>query len=102
MNDEIILDDDNNEDEQDELQIDELLDSISDLFNTKRELDDLLETVVYELIDSFAQQENSYIEHIIEIEKENKELKQIINNQAKDLTDQISASNKESKKKGKL
>lgn len=70
-------------DDEDEIGSDDILDSLKDLFETKRELDDLLETVVYELLDSFNEQEANYLQHISDIEQENKELKEFINKSSK-------------------
>lgn len=80
--DDIYLEDDSNEEESessfDDLDLTEVVESLKELFEVKRELDDVFESVVYELIDIFNEQENKYVEHIADIEQENKELKQII------------------------
>lgn len=80
--DDIYLEDDSNEEESessfDDLDLNEVVESLKELFEVKRELDDVFESVVYELIDIFNEQENKYVEHIADIEQENKELKQII------------------------
>lgn len=80
--DDIYLEDDSNEGESessfDDLDLNEVVESLKELFEVKRELDDVFESVVYELIDIFNEQENKYVEHIADIEQENKELKQII------------------------
>lgn len=80
--DDIYLEDDSNEEESessfDDLDLNEVVESLKELFEVKRELDDVFESVVYELFDIFNEQENKYVEHIADIEQENKELKQII------------------------
>lgn len=80
--DNIYLEDDSNEEDSelsfDDLDLTEVVESLKELFEVKRELDDVFESVVCELIDVFNEQENKYVEHIADIEQENKELKQII------------------------
>lgn len=80
--DDIHLEDDSNEEDSelsfDDLDLTEVVESLKELFEVKRELDDVFESVVCELIDIFNEQENKYVEHIADIEQENKELKQII------------------------
>lgn len=80
--DDIYLEDDSNEEDSelsfDDLDLTEVVESLKELFEVKRELDDVFESVVCELIDIFNEQENKYVEHIADIEQENKELKQII------------------------
>lgn len=80
--DDIYLEDDSNEEDSelsfDDLDLTEVVESLKELFEVKRELDDVFESVVCELIDVFNEQENKYVEHIADIEQENKELKQII------------------------
>lgn len=80
--DNIYLEDDSNEEDSelsfDDLDLTEVVESLKELFEVKRELDDVFESVVCELIDIFNEQENKYVEHIADIEQENKELKQII------------------------
>jgi len=81
-NDNIYLEDDSNEEESElsfnNLDLTEVVESLRELFEVKRELDDVFETVVCELIDILNEQENKYVEHIADIEQKNKELKQII------------------------
>lgn len=76
-NDDIHLEDDS-ELSFDDLDLTEVVETLKDLFEVKRELDDVFESVVCDLIDIFNEQENKYVEHIADIEQENKELKQII------------------------
>lgn len=76
-NDDIYLEDDS-ELSFDDLDLTEVVETLKDLFEVKRELDDVFESVVCDLIDIFNEQENKYVEHIADIEQENKELKQII------------------------
>lgn len=84
-NDDIHLEDDS-ELSFDDLDLTEVVETLKELFEVKRELDDVFESVVCDLIDIFNEQENKYVEHIADIEQENKELKQIID----DLNQKIS------------
>lgn len=93
-NDNIYLEDDSNEEESklsfDDLDLTEVVETIKELFEVKRELDDVVESVVCDLIDIFTEQENKYVEHIADIEQENKELKQIID----DLNQNLASNSK--------
>jgi hypothetical protein len=94
MSDYIYLEDDSDNFEDSSLQesgvqLHEVTESLKELFDVKRELDDVFESVINELMDIFRMEEIKHKEDIITLQQENAVLKQIIDDLNKKLANNI-------------